>query len=232
MSIAEKFNEALEKKNAAAVRSGRAPEDVILMAVTKTRTADELNQVIDAGATDIGENKVQEVMEKFDKVKPVRWHLIGHLQTNKVKNIVDKVVMIHSVDSFHLAKEINKRSAAIDKVMDVLIEVNSAMEATKTGIAAEEVKALAEEIAANCDNIRICGIMCIPPRCDDPEDAREHFRNAKALFEEMKSWGLPEDKVNPTVLSMGMSNDYEVAIEEGSTIVRVGSSIFGPRIVR
>ncbi|MBQ0005685.1 MAG: YggS family pyridoxal phosphate-dependent enzyme [Clostridiales bacterium] len=232
MSIAEKYNEALQKKNAAAVRSGRAPEDVILMAVTKTRTADELNQVIDAGATDIGENKVQEVMEKYDKVKPVRWHLIGHLQTNKVKNIVDKVVMIHSVASFHLAKEINKRSAAIDKVMDVLIEVNSAMEETKTGIAAEDVKALAEEIAAECDNIRICGIMCIPPRCENPEDARLHFRNAKALFEEMKGWGLPEDKVNPTVLSMGMSNDYEVAIEEGSTIVRVGSSIFGPRNVR
>lgn len=232
MSISEKYREALDRKNAAAIRSNRRPEDVTLMAVTKTRTVEEINEVIDAGATDIGENKVQEIMEKFDKVKPVRWHLIGHLQTNKVKNVVDKVVMIHSVDSFHLAKEIDKRCAAIDKVMDVLIEVNSAMEATKTGIAADVVKALATEIARSCDHIRICGIMCIPPSCDDPEDARIHFRNAKELFDEMKEWGLPADRVNPVVLSMGMSGDYEVAIEEGSTIVRVGSSIFGPRNVR
>lgn len=232
MSIAEKYSEALERKNAAAIRSGRQPEDVILMAVTKTRTADELNEVIDAGATDIGENKVQEIVEKFDKVKPVRWHLIGHLQTNKVKNVVDKVVMIHSVDSFRLAEEINKRSANIGKVMDVLIQVNSAMEETKTGIAKEEVKKLTELIAKNFENIRICGIMCIPPRCENPDDARVYFKEAKELFEEMKEWGLPEERVNPTVLSMGMSNDFEVAIEEGSTIVRVGSSIFGPRNVR
>lgn len=232
MSIAEKYTEILERKNAAAVRSGRRPEDVTLIAVTKTRTAAELNEVIDAGATDIGENKVQEILEKHDKVKPVRWHMIGHLQTNKVKSVVDKVVMIHSLDSFHLAREINKRSAAIGKTMDVLIEVNSAMEATKSGIASEDVRALVEEIAENCDNIRVCGIMCIPPRCEDPEDARNYFREAKQLFEDMKTWGLPEERLAPQVLSMGMSNDFEVAIEEGSTLVRVGSSIFGPRNVR
>lgn len=232
MSIAEKYAEILERKNAAAVRSGRRPEDVTLIAVSKTRTAAEVNEVVAAGATDLGENKVQEILEKYDKVEGANWHMIGHLQTNKVKSVVDKVVMIHSVDSLHLAKEINKRSAAIDKTIDVLIEVNSAMEATKSGIASDEVKALVTEIAESCENIRICGIMCIPPRAENPEDAREYFREARELFEDMKTWGLPEERVVAKELSMGMSNDFEVAIEEGATIVRVGSSIFGPRQVR
>ena len=232
MSISDKYREALARKDEAAKRSGRSPEEVTLMAVTKTRTAEEINEVVDAGATDIGENKVQEIMEKFDKVKPVRWHLIGHLQTNKVKNVVDKVVMIHSVDSFHLAKEIDKRSKAIDKVMDILIEINSAMEDTKSGIAAADVKALVTEISESCENIRVCGVMCIPPMCDNPEDVRKYFSEASEIFEDMKTWGLPKERLNPFMLSMGMSGDYEVAIEEGSTIVRVGSSIFGPRRVR
>lgn len=232
MSIQEKYNEILERKNAAAIRSGRKPEDVILMAVTKTHPYSELNEVIDAGATDIGENKVQEVLEKYEFVKPVRWHLIGHLQTNKVKSIIDKVEMIHSVDSLHLAKEIDKRAGAIGKKMDVLIQINSAMEATKTGIPAEELEELVREIAAECSNVRICGIMCIPPMAEIPEDNRPYFRQAKDLFEKMKTWDIPEEVFAPTVLSMGMSGDFEVAIEEGSTIVRVGSSIFGPRNYR
>lgn len=232
MSIQEKYNEILDRKNAAAVRSGRRPEDVTLMAVTKTHPYSELNEVIDAGATDIGENKVQEVMEKYEHVKPVRWHLIGHLQTNKVKNIIDKVVMIHSVDSLHLAKEIDKRAAAAGKVMDILIQINSAMEETKTGIAAGELESLVREITAECSNVRICGIMCIPPIAAEPEDNRPYFREAKQLFDEMGSWELPEERFAPTVLSMGMSGDFEVAIEEGATIVRVGSSIFGPRNYR
>lgn len=232
MSIQEKYNEILERKNAAAIRSGRKPEDVILMAVTKTHPYSELNEVIDAGATDIGENKVQEVLEKYEFVKPVRWHLIGHLQTNKVKSIIDKVEMIHSVDSLHLAKEIDKRAGAIGKKMDVLIQINSAMEATKTGIPAEELEELVREIAAECSNVRICGIMCIPPMAEIPEDNRPYFRQAKVLFEKMKTWDIPEEVFAPTVLSMGMSGDFEVAIEEGSTIVRVGSSIFGPRNYR
>lgn len=232
MSIQERYNEIVKRKDAAAVRSGRSPEDVTLVAVTKTHPANELNEVIDAGATDIGENKVQEVLEKYDDVKPVRWHLIGHLQTNKVKSIVDKVVMIHSVDSLHLAKEIDKRSAAIGKTMDILIQINSAMEETKTGISSADLKTLCEEICAECTNVRICGLMCIPPIAATPEDNRPYFREAKALFEDMKSWNLPIDRCEPTELSMGMSGDFEVAIEEGATIVRVGSSIFGPRNYR
>jgi len=231
-NIREKYEEILERKNAAAVRSGRAPEDVTLMAVTKTHGVAEINAAIDAGATDIGENKVQEVLEKYDDVKPVRWHLIGHLQTNKVKNIIDKVVMIHSVDSLHLAKEIDKRAAAAGLKMDILIEINSAMEATKSGIAAEELKDLVESIAEECANVRICGIMCIPPMALVPEEARPYFKEAKSIFDDMKSWDLPEERFCPTVLSMGMSGDFEVAIEEGSTIVRVGSSIFGARNYR
>ena len=232
MSIQERYNEILERKNAATIRSGRKPEEVTLMAVTKTHPASELNEVIDAGATDIGENKVQEVLEKYEDVQPVRWHLIGHLQTNKVKSIIDKVVMIHSVDSLHLAKEIDKRAAAVNKKMDILIQINSAMEETKSGIAASDLKTLCEEICAECSNIRICGIMCIPPIAASPEDNRPYFKQAKTLFEEMKTWNLPAAKCEPTQLSMGMSGDFEVAIEEGATIVRVGSSIFGPRNYR
>jgi len=232
MSIAERYLNIEKRKDEAAVRSGRNPEDVTLMAVTKTHTAAEINEAIDAGETDIGENRVQELLEKYDDVKPVRWHLIGHLQTNKVKQIIDKVVMIHSVDSMHLAKEINKRAAAAGITMDILIEINSAMEETKSGIPASELKELVTQIADECQNIRIRGIMCIPPIAADPEDSRPYFREAKELFEQMKSWGLPEDRVMPDVLSMGMSGDFEVAVEEGATIVRVGSSIFGPRNYR
>jgi len=230
--IAERFKQILARKDAAAIRSGRDPEDVTLMAVTKTHAPDEINQAIAAGATDIGENRVQEVLEKIDRVDPVRWHLIGHLQTNKVKNIIDKVVMIHSVDSIKLAKEINKRAAAAGIVMDILIEINSAMEETKSGIAAEDLKSLVTGITTECDNVRIRGIMCIPPIAVDPEDARPYFREAREMFEDMKTWDLPEERFCPDTLSMGMSGDFEVAIEEGSTIVRVGSSIFGPRNYR
>ena len=232
MSIQERYTDVLARKDAAAVRCGRSPEDVTLLAVTKMHTAAEINEAIAAGATDIGENRVQELLEKFDSVDPVRWHLIGHLQTNKVKYIIDKVVMIHSVDSLKLAQEISKRAAAAGKVMDILIEINSAMEETKSGIAAEDLKALVTEITESCDNVRVRGIMCIPPMAIEPEDARPYFREAHALFEEMKTWELPEERFCPDTLSMGMSGDFEVAVEEGSTIVRVGSSIFGPRNYR
>ena len=227
--IAERYKQIRSRKDAAAIRSGRDPEEVVLMAVTKTHTPEEINQAIAAGATDAGENRVQELVEKYDKVDPVRWHLIGHLQTNKVRNIIDKVVMIHSVDSIRLAREINKRAGAAGLVMDILIEINSAMEETKSGIAAEELEELVRDITSECSNVRIRGIMCIPPIAVDPEDARPYFREARELFEKMKTWDLPSDRFCPDTLSMGMSGDFEVAIEEGATIVRVGSSIFGPR---
>ncbi|MBQ6389971.1 MAG: YggS family pyridoxal phosphate-dependent enzyme [Mogibacterium sp.] len=232
MSIQDRYTEIVSRIHQAAARSGRKPEDITLVAVTKTHTPEEINQAIDAGATDIGENRVQELLEKYDKVKPVRWHLIGHLQTNKVKNIIDKVVMIHSVDSLRLAQEINKRAAAAGLVMDILIEINSAMEETKSGIASGDLRELVSSITAECANVRVRGLMCIPPMAVEPEDARPYFIEARELFEEMKTWDLPEERFCPDVLSMGMSGDFEVAVEEGSTIVRVGSSIFGPRNYR
>ena len=215
MSVSERYAEVKRRADEAAKRCGRDPADVKLIAVTKTHPASEINEAIDAGATDIGENRVQEVLEKYEDVKPVNWHLIGHLQTNKVRQIIDKVVMIHSVDSLKLAHEIN-----------------SAMEETKSGISASELKQLCEEITADCGNVRICGLMCIPPIAAEPEDARPYFKEAASLFSEMKKWDLPAERFAPTELSMGMSGDFEVAIEEGSTMVRVGSSIFGPRNYR
>ena len=232
MTTGERYAQVRKRVDEAALRSGRDPSDVTLLAVTKTHGAAEINEAIDAGAGDIGENRVQELLEKYEDVKPVRWHLIGHLQTNKVRQVIDKVVMIHSVDSLKLAKEIDKRASAHGIRMDVLIEINSAMEETKSGIAAGELRKLAEDITAECASVRICGIMCIPPIAAEPEDSRPYFREAAALFEDMKTWGLPEDRFSPEVLSMGMSGDFEVAVEEGATIVRVGSSIFGPRNYR
>ena len=232
MTISERLAEIIRRKDEAAIRSGRSPNDVTLVAVTKTHGADEINEAIDAGATDIGENRVQELLEKYDKVKDVRWHLIGHLQTNKVKSVIGKVVMIQSVDSLKLAREIDKRSETAGVTTDILIEINSAMEESKSGIDPKELKALAEEIAAECNHIRIRGLMCIPPIAADPEDSRPYFKEAALMFEDMKSWDLPKERFAPEELSMGMSGDFEVAIEEGATIVRVGSSIFGPRNYR
>lgn len=232
MDVRERYAEVKRRVDEAALRSGRDPEDVRLIAVTKTHPASEINEAIEAGAADIGENRVQEVLEKYDSVKPVRWHLIGHLQTNKVRQIIDKVVMIHSVDSLKLAREIDKRAAAAGIVMDVLIEINSAMEETKSGIPAEGLRQLVTEITAECENVRVCGIMCIPPIAAEPEDSRPYFREAAELFRDMQSWELPPERFAPTELSMGMSGDFEVAVEEGATMVRVGSSIFGPRNYR
>ncbi|MBQ9273067.1 MAG: YggS family pyridoxal phosphate-dependent enzyme [Mogibacterium sp.] len=232
MTIAERYSEVKRRADEAAVRSGRSPEDVTLIAVTKTHPASEINESIDAGATDIGENRVQELLQKYEDVKPVRWHLIGHLQTNKVRQVIDKVVMIHSVDSLKLAHEIDKRAASAGITMDVLIEINSAMEETKSGIASADLKQLVTEITEQCENVRVCGLMCIPPIAAEPEDSRPYFKEAAELFKEMKGWELPPERFAPTELSMGMSGDFEVAIEEGATIVRVGSSIFGPRNYR
>lgn len=233
MSIGENYLEIVERKNRAAVRSERNPEDVLLLAVTKLHTVEEINQAISAGATDAGENRVQELLEKYDRTaEPVRWHLIGHLQTNKVKNIIDKVVLIHSVDSLKLAKEISKRAIAADKVMDILIEINIGMEESKSGVPAEDVESLIKEIAAECEGVRIRGVMCVPPIGETPEDSRPYFKKTKAIFDNLKTLDLPQERFLPDTLSMGMSGDFEVAVEEGATIVRVGSSIFGKRNYR
>jgi pyridoxal phosphate enzyme (YggS family) len=207
--------------------SGHEPGEVLLVAVTKTRTAAEINEAIDAGVTDIGENKVQEIMDKFEAVKPVRWHMIGHLQTNKVKYIIDKVSMIHSVDSLRLAEEINRRAAQRGAVMDVLIQVNAAREESKFGIAAEETEKLLWDILGTCPNIRLKGLMCVAPFEDDPENVRVWFREVKGLYD--KHARIEHANLDFRYLSMGMSHDFEAAILEGSNLVRIGSAIFGER---
>lgn len=230
MAVREKYNEVLNKIKEASILAGRDPSDITLVAVTKTHDAKMINDAIDAGATDIGENKAQELSAKYPDVKPVRWHFIGHLQTNKVKTIIDKVDMIHSVDSKKLALEIDKRAKALGIVMDILIEINVGMEESKSGVWLDEVKPLIEQIRNDCDSIRVRGLMCVPPISDDPEDSRPYFREVKELFDSIRKSELTDDFFD--TLSMGMSGDYEVAISEGATIVRVGSAIFGAREYR
>lgn len=230
MSIKSNIEYINELKKRAAQKSGRQGEDVLLVAVTKLHTPDEMNEAIDAGITDIGENKVQEILDKFDHVKPVRWHLIGHLQTNKVKYIIDKVAMIHSVDSLHLAKEINKRAVQHDLIMDILIQVNAAEEESKFGIKTEETDQLIRDISEQCPNIRIRGLMCIAPFEENPDDAREYFAAVKKIYDHYLQSDIPG--VDFAYLSMGMTNDFEAAIEEGSNLIRVGTAIFGYRDYR
>ena len=227
MSIRENIEHINHLKAEAAARSGRSGEDVLLVAVTKLHDVDEINEAIDCGITDIGENKVQEIMDKFDHVKPVRWHLIGHLQTNKVKYIIDKVSMIHSVDSLRLAQEINKRAQQHNLTMDILIQVNSAEEESKFGIKTEETGQMIQDILNTCENIRIRGLMCIAPFEENPEDARVYFAEVKKLYDEYGKMEHPH--LDFQYLSMGMSGDFHVAIEEGSNLIRVGTSIFGAR---
>ena len=220
----EKINAA---KAAAAEKIGKSGDDVLLVGVTKTRSAEEINKGIDAGITDIGENKVQEIMDKYDSVKPVRWHMIGHLQTNKVKYIIDKVSMIHSVDSYKLAEEINKRAGQHGLTMDILIQVNSAQEESKFGVSTEEAEELLKMIIENCPNINICGLMCVAPKADDPKDIAVYFADVKKLYDRFAQ--IDHERIDFKYLSMGMSHDFEVAIEEGSNMIRVGTAIFGER---
>lgn len=230
MSIKSNIEYIQKLKGKAAEKSGRSADDVLLVAVTKLHTALEINEAIDAGITDIGENKVQEILDKYDSVKPVKWHLIGHLQTNKVKYIIDKVCMIHSVDSLKLAKEIDKRAKQHDLIMDILIQVNSAQDENKFGITTEETEALISDIAKECGNVRIRGLMCIAPYEEDVNDARPYFAAVKKIYD--KYLDNRSEKVDFKYLSMGMTNDFQVAVEEGSNLVRVGTAIFGNRDYR
>lgn len=229
MTVKDRYEIVLDNIKKACERSGRNPEDITLISVTKTHGAELINEAIDAGAKDIGENKAQELCNKYDDVKPVRWHFIGHLQTNKVKTIVDKVVMIHSVDSDKLASEIDKRAKSSGIVMDILVEINIGMEDSKSGATEEEARDLIKKIRDEYQNLRVRGLMCVPPITDNPKNSRRYFRKLKDIFESIKE--LSEDEYFDT-LSMGMSGDYEVAIEEGATVVRVGTAIFGAREYR
>lgn len=225
--ITENYKEVEAKVRAAAVRAGRAPEEVTLIAVSKTKPLEDIEQLIAIGVREFGENKPQELKSKYEAVStPVHFHQIGHLQTNKVKYIIDKAVLIHSVDSMHLAEQIQKEAEKRGITAEVLIEVNAAEEETKFGVTIAEAPQLVREIS-QLPNVKIRGLMTIAPFVDDPEENRPVFRAMKQLLLDIKSQRI--DNVDMSVLSMGMTNDYEVAIEEGATMVRVGTAIFGAR---
>jgi pyridoxal phosphate enzyme (YggS family) len=227
MGIRENIDSVRARIGAYARSAGRDPAGIVLVAVSKTRTAAEINEAIEAGVTDIGENKVQEILDKYDGVLPVNWHMIGHLQRNKVKYIIDRVKMIHSVDSFRLAEEIDRRAGQHGLTMDVLVQVNAAGEESKFGVSGEEAGRLVREILEKCENLRVRGLMGIAPAAEDPEDARVWFRQVKALFDELGA--IPHERSDFTFLSMGMSHDFGAALMEGANMVRIGAALFGPR---
>lgn len=206
---------------------GRNPDEVTLIAVSKTKPVEILQEAYDAGARIFGENKVQEILDKYDQLpSDIQWQMIGHLQRNKVKYIIDKVAMIHSVDSLRLAETIEQEAAKKDIVMPVLLEVNVAEEESKFGLKLEEVLPLVEEIN-HFSHVQIMGLMTIAPFTLNPEDNRKVFRALKKLSVDISEKNI--NNVNMSVLSMGMTGDYEVAVQEGSTMVRVGTGIFGER---
>lgn len=225
-----KDNIAVVRKNIelACERAGRNPEEVTLIAVSKTKPLSDIEEIIATTDTrDFGENKVQEMVDKYEKVStPVNWHLIGHLQTNKVKYIVDKACLIHSVDSFNLAKTIEKEAVKRNVTANILIEVNVAEEETKFGVRCEEVLPLIEQIK-DLPHVKVKGLMTIAPFVENPEDNRVYFRTLRDLSLDIASKNI--DNIDMSVLSMGMTNDYVVAVEEGATLVRVGTGIFGAR---
>ena len=216
-----------EKIEAAINKSGRRREDLILLAATKTVDAETVNYAISKGIDYIGENKVQELLSKEKDIIGAHRHFIGHLQTNKVKDIIDKVELIESVDSIKLAKEISKQAVKKDIVMDVLIEINIGGEESKWGFVPEDAAKAVEEIA-KLPNIRVMGLMAIPPFCNNPEENRKYFRKMYKLFIDIQHQKI--DNSNMSILSMGMSDDFSVAVEEGATLIRLGTALFGRRI--
>ena len=225
--LQDNLKKVQENIRKACKKAGRNEEEVTLIAVSKTKPLSDLEEILDAGVIEFGENKVQELCDKFEHIKsPVHWHMIGHLQTNKVKYIVDKVAMIHSVDSLRLAEEISKEALKKNVTVSVLIEVNVAGEETKFGVAPSEVEELLRQVAV-LPGIVVKGLMTIAPFVDNPEDNRRYFAALKQLSVDITKKNI--DNITMNVLSMGMTGDYTVAIEEGASFVRVGTGIFGER---
>lgn len=220
----KKVEENIQK---ACDRAGRKREEVTLIAVSKTKPLEDIEEILEENVIDFGENKVQELCDKYEKIsRPVNWHLIGHLQTNKVKYVVDKVTLIHSVDSYKLAEQINKEAKKKNTIVPILLQVNIAKEDTKFGLEKEEVLPLIEQIK-DMEGIQIKGLMTIAPFVTNPEENRVHFKNLYQLYVDIKRKSI--NNVIMDTLSMGMTGDYQVAIEEGATMIRVGTGIFGER---
>lgn len=225
--VVENLKEVEKRVCAACKRAGRNREEVTLIAVSKTKPASMIEELLAVGVRDFGENKVQELCEKYEALpKDIRWHLIGHLQRNKVKAAVDKACLIHSVESLRLAETISLEAGKRGITVPVLVEVNVAGEESKFGVTVEETEDLVREIA-KLPHIQVQGLMTIAPFVEDPEENRPVFSNLKKLYVDIKTKNINNVAMN--VLSMGMTNDYEVAIEEGATMVRVGTGIFGKR---
>ncbi len=226
--IKENVAEVEARIQAACKRAGRRREEVTLIAVSKTKPVRDIYEVMETGIKDFGENKVQEMCDKMEMIQqPLNWHMIGHLQRNKVKYIVDKATLIHSVDSLRLAQQISQEAQKKSVESNILIEVNVAEEESKFGLSTAEVIQMVEEIS-KLPSVHIKGLMTVAPFTDNPEENRPYFRNLKQLAVDIAEKNI--DNVTMSVLSMGMTGDYEVAIEEGATMVRVGTGIFGARI--
>lgn len=226
-SIEQNIIDVKKRINEAALKSGRNPDEILLLAVSKTIDVPKIKEAVNCGLNSLGENRVQEIMEKYEPMgEGINWHLIGHLQTNKVKYIIDKVCLIHSVESLKLAEEINKRAEKAGVVMDILVEVNVADEESKFGIKPKDCENFIRQLSL-LKNINVKGLMTVAPFTENPEENRIYFKEMKKLLIDINNKKI--NNINMTELSMGMTGDYCVAIEEGATIVRVGTGIFGER---
>ncbi|MDA3894533.1 MAG: YggS family pyridoxal phosphate-dependent enzyme [Desulfobacteraceae bacterium] len=221
----EKIRLRMEK---AALSCGRDPLDVSLVAVTKTVSADNVKAAVGTGVTIFGENYIQEAMKKIDEIDDNRlsWHFIGHLQSNKAKYVVRYFDLIHSIDTLKLAQEINRQAEKLDKIQNILVQVNIAMEATKSGVSSQDTISLVREISS-LKNLSVKGLMTMPPFFNQPEKVRPHFKHLAQLKDQIQRESIEHIQMNE--LSMGMTGDFEVAIEEGATLVRIGTAIFGGR---
>ena len=225
--LLDNLKDVEERIQAACDRSGRKREDVLLVAVSKTKPVEMIEEVMTAGIVDFGENKPQELRDKYEVLpKNLRFHMIGHLQTNKIKYVIDRVVLIHSIDSIHLAEAVNAEAKKHNRIMPVLVEVNVAQEESKSGFLVEKAENAIREIA-KLSNIRVEGLMTIAPFVENAEENRQDFVKLRKLSVDIAAKNI--DNVTMHHLSMGMTGDYEVAIEEGATMVRVGTGIFGER---
>ena len=228
MSIRENIDDITKKIENTCKKIGRNPKDITVIAVSKTVDSERAKEAVNAGINNLGENRVQELIKKYDELSDldVKWHMIGHLQKNKVKYIIDKTVLIHSVESLSLAEEINKRAEKNNFVANVLIELNIGEEESKFGINEENVYDFITSME-QFENIRVLGLMTVAPFCENPEDVRWVFKKMKNIYDKISTMKLRNTEMN--YLSMGMTNDYEIAIEEGSNIIRIGTAIFGAR---
>ena len=228
MSIKDNIDEIVKRIEDTCKKAGRNPNDITLIAVSKTVESPKVREALEAGIDNLGENRVQDLIKKYEDLKDtgIKWHMIGHLQKNKVKYIIDKTVLIHSVDSLSLAEEIDKRAKNKGLVANVLIELNIGEEESKFGIKEENVYDFIKSLE-DFENIRVLGLMTVAPFCENPEDVRWVFKKMKDIYDKISTMNLKNAEMK--YLSMGMTNDFEIAIEEGSNMIRIGTAIFGAR---